>query len=305
MKHPVITLLTDFGTRDHYVASMKGVILGINPLCTLVDISHHVRPQDIREGAFLLANAFSSFPKRAIHLAVVDPGVGGPRRPILVVTSNYYFIGPDNGIFSLVLLREKLERVIVLSNPDYFLPQVSSTFHGRDMFAPVAAHLSLGVRPEAFGRETDTFTELGFARPKRGRNGLSGEIVHIDAFGNLISNINGQEISDLSEGRSVSIKVSRQTIHGLKKGYWEGKQGEVIALIGSGGFLEISVRAGNAQKKLKVKRGNRVRLQTLKQSCLEQAPDDKNQTTSNFRRSKFQTEKITPKTSSPPTGGED
>ena len=254
MKHPVITLLTDFGTRDHYVASMKGVILGINPLCTLVDISHHVAPQDIREGAFLLANSFSFFPKRTIHLAVVDPGVGGPRRPILVVTSDYYFIGPDNGIFSLVLPRERLEKVIVLSNPNYFLSQVSSTFHGRDIFAPVAAYLSLGERPEAFGRETNTWKELSFARPKRCRNGLSGEVIHIDGFGNLISNINDQEISDFAEGEPLSIKVGRQTIRGLKKGYWEGKRGEVIAVIGSGGFPGISVKEGNAQRKLKLKK---------------------------------------------------
>ena len=260
MKHAVITLLTDFGTRDHYVASLKGVILGINPLCTLVDISHHVGPQDIREGAFLLANSFSFFPKRTIHLAVVDPGVGGPRRPILVVTSDYYFIGPDNGVFSLVLPRERLEKVIVLSNPNYFLSQVSPTFHGRDIFAPVAAYLSLGERPEAFGRETNTLKELSFARPERCRNGLSGEIIHIDGFGNLICNINDQEISDFAEGEPLSIKVGRRTIHGLKKGYWEGKRGEVIAVIGSGGFLELSVNEGNAQRRLKLKKTDRVRI---------------------------------------------
>ena len=258
MKHSVITLLTDFGTRDHYVASMKGVILGINPLCTLVDISHHVGPQDIREGAFFLANSFSFFPKRTIHLAVVDPGVGGPRRPILVVTSDYYFIGPDNGVFSLVLPRERLEKVIVLSNPNYFLSQVSSTFHGRDIFAPVAAYLSLGERPEAFGRETNTLKELSFARPERCRNGLSGEIIHIDTFGNLVCNIDRKEFSRYIKKRSFQIKAGKRTIEGLKRGYWEGKKNEPIALFGSVGLLEIAVRDGSAQKVLKVKRGDPI-----------------------------------------------
>src|SRR4030042_6725098 len=151
MRNSMITLLTDFGTRDHYVASMKGVILQINPKCTLVDISHQVIPHDIKEGALLLSSAYSYFPKGTIHLSVVDPEVGSPRKPILLVTMNYFFVGPDNGLFTLVALRDKVKHVVALTYKKYFLPQVSTTFHGRDIFAPVAGHLSLGKNQKAFG----------------------------------------------------------------------------------------------------------------------------------------------------------
>ena len=260
MSHPIITLLTDFGTKDHYVASMKGVILGINPGCTLVDISHQVGPQDIEEGAFVLASAISSFPQGTIHLSVVDPGVGGPRKPILIVTSNYYFIGPDNGLFSLSLLREKVKQIFVLTKKKYLLSPASSTFHGRDLFAPVAAYLSLGIKPEALGERTDTWVQLSLGKPKQKAKELVGEILHIDVFGNLTSNIDGQSLSGFTGGHPFSIRVGRHTFLGMKKGYWEGKKGEMIALIGSGGFLEISVRDGNAHKKLKAKKGDRIRI---------------------------------------------
>lgn len=265
MSHPIITLLTDFGTKDHYVASMKGVILGINPGCTLVDISHQVKPRDIQEAAFLLANVFASFPKWTIHLSVVDPGVGGPRRPILIVTSNYYFIGPDNGLFTLSFLREKVKQVFVLTKKKYFLSPVSSTFHGRDLFAPVAAYLSMGIRPQAFGHETDSWESLNTPRPKQKGKELQGKILHIDAFGNLISNMDEASLLKFAGIHSFSIQIGRQRMYGLKKGYWEGKKGEMIALIGSGGFLEISVRDGNAQKKLKAKRGDKIRVRFIEE----------------------------------------
>jgi S-adenosyl-L-methionine hydrolase (adenosine-forming) len=260
MSHPIITLLTDFGTQDHYVASMKGVILGINPGCALVDISHQVGPQDIEEGAFVLASAVSSFPQGTIHLSVVDPGVGGPRKPILIVTSNYYFIGPDNGLFTLCLLREEVKQVFVLTKKKYFLSPVSSTFQGRDLFAPVAAYLSLGIKAEALGERTDTWVELSLGKPKQKAKELVGEILHVDVFGNLTSNIDGKSFSDFTGSHPFSIRVGKHTLSGLKKGYWEGKKREMIALIGSGGFLEISVREGNAQKRLKTRRGDKIRI---------------------------------------------
>ena len=263
MSHPIITLLTDFGTQDHYVASMKGVILSINPGCALVDISHQVSPQDIEEGAFVLASAVSSFPQGTIHLSVVDPGVGGPRKPILIVTSNYYFIGPDNGLFTLCLLREEVKQVFVLTKKKYFLSPVSSTFQGRDLFAPVAAYLSFGIKPEALGERTDTWVELSLGKPKQKAKELVGGILHVDVFGNLTSNIDGKSFSDFTGGHPFSIQVGKHTLSGLKKGYWEGKKGEMIALIGSGGFLEISVREGNAQKKLKAKRGDKIRVRYI------------------------------------------
>ena len=260
MKNSVITLLTDFGTKDHYVASMKGTILSINPKCTLIDITHHVSPHDINEGAFILANAYSFFPKGTIHVSVIDPGVGSPRRPILIVTPNYLFVGPDNGLFTFVLKREKMKKVVALTNQKYFFPHMSTTFHGRDLFAPVAAYLSLGVKPNEFGPELNSWVELDFEKPRVRRGKLTGEILHIDAFGNLISNINEEQLFHFVKNHSFVIRTGKRDIQGLKKGYWEAQEGELLALIGSGDFLEISVREGDAQKVLKSRQGDKVRI---------------------------------------------
>ena len=262
MRKSIITLLTDFGIKDHYVASLKGVILGINPHCTLVDISHQVSPQDIREGAFILANTYSFFPRGTIHLSVVDPEVGSSRKPILIVTKDYFFVGPDNGLFTLAASREQVSQVVALTNKKFFLPSVSATFHGRDLFAPVAGHLSLGVKPGAFGSELDSWMELNFGKAKIKEKGLVGEILHIDGFGNLISNIRKQEFSDFTGDQPFVIKVGTKTIHGLKRRYSDGSRNELIALFGSGGFLEISVREGSAQKILKAKRGDPIQIST-------------------------------------------
>jgi S-adenosylmethionine hydrolase len=263
MRSSIITLLTDFGLKDPYLASMKGVILKINPRCMLIDITHQVNPHDVEEGAFILANAYSTFPKGTIHLAVVDPGVGGPRKPILLVTENHFFIGPDNGLFTFALQREKMKQGVALTRPNFFLPRVSTTFHGRDIFAPVAAHLSLGIRPKAFGKEIDSWVELPSQKPRMKEGKLLGEIIHVDTFGNLVSNIDQQRLSQFSKDRSFVIRVGRRTIRGLEKRYQEGKKNEPIALFGSGGFLEISIREGNAQKLLKVRRGDPIQINLL------------------------------------------
>jgi S-adenosylmethionine hydrolase len=260
MRKPTITLLTDFGTKDHYVASMKGVILSINPQCTLIDITHQVRPQDIREGAFLLANTYSYFPKGTIHLSVVDPGVGGIRKPILLVTPHHFFVGPDNGLFTLVTQREKVKKVIVLTQQKYFLPKPSTTFHGRDIFAPVAAHLSLGTQPNAFGYQTHSWVRIGFGKPVIRKGKLLGEVLHIDAFGNLVSNIGEKIFFRCTKGHPCVIWIGKKKIHGLGKGYWEGKPGEPMAFFGSSGYLEISMNEGNAQNTLKVKRGDTIQV---------------------------------------------
>jgi S-adenosylmethionine hydrolase len=263
MKKTVITLLTDFGTKDHYVAAMKGTILTINPKCTLIDITHHVDPHDIKEGAFILGNAYSTFPKGTIHLSIVDPGVGGPRKPVLIVTTNYFFVGPDNGLFTLALKREKVKKVVALTNPKFFLSHMSTTFNGRDLFAPVAAYISLGVKPGAFGPVFDSWVELDFGKPRVIGGKLIGEILHIDAFGNLVSNIDEKELFHFVKSHSFVIRIGKKAIQGLKKGYWEGKRNEPIGLIGSGGFLEISVREGNAQKMLKVREGDQIVVSVL------------------------------------------
>ncbi|HVP77139.1 MAG TPA: SAM-dependent chlorinase/fluorinase [Thermodesulfobacteriota bacterium] len=262
MRNPVITLLTDFGTKDHYVASMKGVILKINPRCRLIDITHEVSPHDIREGAFILANAYSYFPEGTIHLSVVDPGVGGTRKPILLVTPNYCFVGPDNGLFTIVAQKERVKQIIALDEQKYHLSKVSATFHGRDIFAPAAGHLSLGVHPGAFGHEIESLSGLKFEGPFIREGKLLGGILHIDTFGNLVSNIDEEGLFRFARKHPFVIRAGGKTIRGLKRGYWEGKKGELIALLGSGGFLEISVREGNAQRALKAKRGDPVEIST-------------------------------------------
>jgi S-adenosylmethionine hydrolase len=263
MKNPIITLLTDFGLKDAYVASMKGVILKINPKCTLVDITHQVNPHDIQEAAFTLANAYSTYPKGTIHLAVVDPGVGGSRKPILFVTNNYFFVGPDNGLFTLALKDERVIKAVFLKNRKFFLSKVSSTFHGRDIFAPVAARLSLGLKPELLGPALRSWSAISLPKPLRKQGKLVGKVIHIDSFGNLVSNIDEKELRRFSKSRSFFIRIGKRTLVGLKKGYWEGNRDQPIALLGSGGFLEISIREGNAQKLLKVRRGNPIQINLL------------------------------------------
>ena len=263
MKNPIITLLTDFGLKDPYVASMKGVILRINPRCTLVDITHQVNSHDIEEGAFILANTYSTFPRDTIHLSVVDPGVGSPRKPILLVTENYFFVGPDNGLFTMALRRETVRQAVALTNPRFFLPQVSTTFHGRDIFAPVAAHISLGVKPKTFGKEVRSWKVLSFQRPAMRKGKWVGEIIHVDAFGNLVTNIDQDWLFQFAKGRSFLITVGGKDIQGLKRGYWEGKGNEPMAVLGSGGLLEISIREGNARKMLKVEKGDPIQISLL------------------------------------------
>ncbi len=258
MKTPIITLLTDFGTKDYYVASMKGVILKINPRCRIIDLSHQVSPQDIREGAFLLASAFSYFPEQTIHLAVIDPEVGGKRKPILLKTRNYFFVGPDNGLFTLVAEKDGVERVIELTNSKYFLSPLSSTFHGRDLFAPVAAHLSRGVRPQTFGKRVDQWVRLDLKKPEEEGKRLIGEVILNDRFGNLITNIEKERILGFIKDYSFVIRIGRRRISKISQGYWEGRKGDLLALFGSAGFLEIAVREGNAQKRLKVNRGEPI-----------------------------------------------
>lgn len=265
-RNSIVTLLTDFGTRDHYVASMKGVILKINPRCRVVDITHQIHPQDIREGAFVLANAFAYFPAGTVHLAVVDPEVGGSRAPILVVTEHFFFVGPDNGLFSLALQRARMKEAYVLTERRFFLPEISHTFHGRDIFAPVAAHLTLGVTPKAFGNRVDEIKSLNFPAPLFKKKGLTGEVIHIDAFGNLITNVDRQTFSHYVKNHPFTVKAGKRTFRSLKRGYWEGEKNEPLILFGSSGFLEIAVREGSAEKSLKMKRGDKVSVQVQEQS---------------------------------------
>jgi len=268
----VITLTTDFGLEDSYVAAMKGVILGINPQATIVDVTHTVPPQDIQAGAFALLGAAPYFPKGTVHVAVIDPGVGSERRAIAMQAGGYFFIGPDNGVLTLAAqvhnLRRKLSLVrpsstlkaIHLLNPEYWLSEVSSTFHGRDIFAPVAAHLSSGEPFDNFGLPIEDYTLIELKPPIERDDALIGEILYIDRFGNLISNILNWRIPEVRE--QARVEIAETCFCGIFQTYSNAKLGEPLALIGSSGFLEIAVRNGNAARQLDAKIGDTVIVTT-------------------------------------------
>jgi S-adenosylmethionine hydrolase len=254
----VISLLTDFGSRDAFVGIMKGVILGINPAVTLVDLSHEVPPQDILAGALLLRSAAPFFPPGTIHVAVVDPGVGSARRTLLVETREALFVGPDNGLLSLAVSTEVV-RTVHLTNEKYFLLPRSTTFHGRDVFAPVAAHLSLGVAPEQFGPSVTTMEHISLPPVERQREGLTGSVIYIDHFGNLSTNITEADLRPFSRGRLL-VSIGVVQIHGVVASYATVEIGAPAALINSWGVLEIAVRNGSAAQCFGVQLGHPVAL---------------------------------------------
>lgn len=260
----IITLTTDYGARDAFAASVKGVILKINPQAQIVDISNEISPQDIWEAAYTLRSAYSHFPKGTVHLAVVDPGVGSGRKPIIVVTESYYFVGPDNGLFSLIYQEAERLRVHHITSTHYFLPNPGPTFHGRDIFAPVAGWLAKGIPSGNFGEEITDYMKLNIPAPKTTANSIEGHIVHIDRFGNIITNITYKDIRAIfSEGMDLgatSVSVAGKEIRGFKKFYAEAAPGEPGAIINSSGDLEIFLFKQNARAALSVKRGEAVRL---------------------------------------------
>jgi S-adenosylmethionine hydrolase len=269
----VITLTTDFGASDAYVAVMKGVILGINPAATLVDISHAIRPQDIQQAAFVLGETYPFFPPRTIHVAVVDPGVGTARKAVILRTPAADFVAPDNGILSYVLHdrvtppaggRARLApgggiEAIAITEPRFWRSPISDTFHGRDIFAPVAAHLSLGVPPAEFGEPLDELCVFPIPDPIRGPDGaLTGRILHIDAFGNIVTNISRGDLP--AEAAALEVSVGGEVIRGLSRTYDAG--GGLIALIGSGDRLEISLPNGKAAARLRARPDDEIRINT-------------------------------------------
>lgn len=253
----IITLTADFGTRDGYVGALKGVILSINPKAEIVDISHDIPARNVLAGAFCLFNSCTFFPKGTIHMAVVDPEVGGKRKGILIQTERHFLVGPDNGIFSLFLRTEKIKRMISLTDPKYFLGKVSATFHGRDIFAPAAAYLSLGINPEEFGPQLNHWEELPFPKIRKIGSKIIGSIIHVDNFGNLVSNVTAE---DLREYEYMHVKIKESVVPRLSKTFIEARKGELVAYLGSSNFLEVGIREGNAHQKLRVKIGDEVRL---------------------------------------------
>ncbi|MBA7662006.1 hypothetical protein ES703_70028 [subsurface metagenome] len=270
----IITLTTDLGLTDAYVAAMKGVIFGINPEAKLIDICHTIKPQNIPQAAFVLSTAYQFFPEKTIHLVVVDPGVGTERRAIILRTPSADFVAPDNGVLSYVLQqcksvkgrlinnRQQVElkpgmEAVTITKPQFWRSPVSPTFHGRDIFAPVAARLSLGFPPIDFGEAITSVTMLPLPHPYQAPDGsLVGHILHIDSFGNLITNIKGDDLPQTK--RTITIEVGNHLISGLSRTYAQGRG--LLALIGSSGYLEVSLKGGSACALLNAEVGNEVRI---------------------------------------------
>jgi S-adenosyl-L-methionine hydrolase (adenosine-forming) len=260
---PIVTILTDFGTEDYFAGTVKGVMLTRNPNVVLVDITHTIPPHDIRAGAFTLGAFYPFFPSGSIHLAVVDPGVGSDRRPLIVEAGEHLFVGPDNGLFSIILDREPGARVRHVTNSDFFLPSPSSTFHGRDIFAPVCAALSLGVSPERFGPVVADPVRLRYTQVQTAPDGtILGSILHIDHFGNCITNIPWDQVREQSRGRSVCLHAGEFEINRVVTHYGEASERplEPFLIVGSAGFLEISLWCSSAARQLHVSAGDPVRM---------------------------------------------
>jgi S-adenosyl-L-methionine hydrolase (adenosine-forming) len=246
---PIITLTTDFGSNDHFVGAMKGVILDIVPDAQIVDICHSVQAFDVLDGALTISQAYSYFPNRTVHVVVVDPGVGTARRPILASSDGYHFVAPDNGVLSLVYARESRMHVRHVTSEHYFLQPVSNTFHARDIFAPVAAYLAKEVDSLKFGEEIEDYVRFNAPKPKAaGQNQLRGVVLKVDRFGNLITNITPQDVPVLfgSGAKAFRIKVGNWEITEMHNAYAEGAPGEVFGVLGSMGFLEIATNRGAA-----------------------------------------------------------
>lgn len=256
----IITLMTDFGTSDHYVGVMKGVILNINPQVQIVDITHTIPPQDIYGAAFLIDSAYRYFPAGTIHVIVVDPGVGSERRAIVCQTETAYFVCPDNGILTHILHNEGHVRTVAVENSAYFLPQVSNTFHGRDIFAPVAAHLSRGIPIGKLGSLVAPPVQLPIPTPQVTDKAIIGQVIWIDSFGNLVTNISHEILESLEEDIGVIIHAGSAKIDHLNQSYTESAVGEALAIVGSFNQLEISINQGSAARVLGLKRGDTITI---------------------------------------------
>jgi S-adenosylmethionine hydrolase len=257
---PVITLTTDFGSSDHFVGAMKGVILGIAPRATIVDITHEIAPFDLAEAGFVISQAWSYFPKRTIHVVVVDPGVGSSRRPILVEAGGHFFIAPDNGVLSMIYESTR-PKVRVISNPKVMRAAVSRTFHGRDVFAPAAAHLARGLTPASFGKPIADCVRNFLHKPSQiSRHDWAGAVLKVDRFGNLITNFHIDDFPDVKT-RPIELRAGFEHIHRLALTYAETAIGEVFAIVGSSGYIEVAANQASASKTLGCGAGAPVELE--------------------------------------------
>ena len=259
----IITLLTDFGNDDWFVASMKGVIKSINPDAEIVDITHNIKSHSISDGAFVLYNAYSYYPEKTIFVVVVDPGVGSSRKMILLKTAKYFFIAPDNGLLTHIVKDNPKYKAIGIENKKYFLPNASSTFHGRDIFSPVAAYLSRDYKIEKFGKKIRRLTMLDVEDAKIEKNAITAPIIYIDKFGNLIINIKKSEFSKVLKLKEIKNKSGKEILASqtpLKSSYADVDEGEVVAYWGSSGFLEIGINQASAAKRFNLKVGDVIKL---------------------------------------------
>jgi len=255
----VITLTTDFGTADSFVGTMKGVILSIWPMASIVDITHEVRSFDIVDGAFAIAQAYKYFPKRTIHVVVVDPGVGSTRRPLLAEMAGQFFIAPDNGLLSMIFSRESA-KVRHITAERYFLKPLSRTFHGRDVFGPVAAHLAAGVLPAKFGPRITDYLQLSFHQPQRtGKQAWTGSVLRVDRFGNIITNLHIEEFPQLNT-HAFELRLGSQKIKRLALTFTDCEPGELYAIVGSSSYLEIATNQASAAATLGCSAGSPVEL---------------------------------------------
>lgn len=258
MTRPIITLTTDFGNGSSYVAQMKGAVLSINPDANLVDISHGVPPQNVRQGALVLADTHAAFPAETIHVAVVDPGVGTDRKIIYLRTAGQHFVAPDNGLLSLVEKHQEPELCLAVTNADYWREDVSATFHGRDIMGPVAAHLSLGVDPRQLGNPLEEIVRLSLPEVRITEHEIRGTVVSFDSFGNLITDITGNMLAEARRSEALAIQSGNHVIQEMVHTYGQGMAHTLVALIGSSGMLELSVVNGNAAQRLGIELGSEV-----------------------------------------------
>jgi S-adenosylmethionine hydrolase len=260
MARPLITLTTDFGTGSPYVAQMKGVILSLCREVDLIDITHAIGPQNIREGAIVLADCTPRFPSGTIHVAVVDPGVGTSRRLIYAEIGQQRYLAPDNGLLSILMRRSAPTGVVAIENRDYWLPETSHTFHGRDILAPIAAHLASGVEPSLLGPPLTDWVTLAPSQPSKSAGEVTGEVQYVDSFGNLITNISRDDLAALGDMARLTVECQGRTIQGLIPSYGAAMPGEVVALFDSQGRLEIAVAGGSAAEDLQAAAGDLVRV---------------------------------------------
>jgi S-adenosylmethionine hydrolase len=262
LARPIITLTTDFGTNDHLVGVMKGVILSINPEVNIIDITHSVLPYDLLDGALTIGHAYKYFPPKTVHLVVVDPGVGSERRPLLVAGDTHYFVAPDNGVLSSVYDQSEALYVWNIISEHYFRQPVSKTFHGRDIFAPVAAWLTKSWQSSAFGEPITDFARFAMPKPKTAGNTIKGVVLRVDQFGNLITNLRAEDVPAFAaaDGK-FTIRAGNASVTKLVPTFASGANGEPIGFIGSGGYLEISINKANASRTLALGRGAEVTVE--------------------------------------------